>query len=43
VNLEEMLQLRQPMYAAFANATIDNNGLPQTTAAKIVAYWEEIA
>lgn len=43
VNLEEMLQLRQPMYAAFADATIDNNGLPQTTAAKIVAYWEEIA
>ena len=41
VNLEEMYRVRQPMYAAFAEVVINNNGLPQETTATIAAYWEE--
>lgn len=43
VNLDEMYEARMPMYEAFADVIIDNNRLPEDAAAKIKAYWEEIA
>ena len=43
VNLEALHEARKPMYEAFADVVIDNSSLPQNAAAKIVAYWEEMA
>lgn len=43
VNLDEMYEARMPMYEDFADVIIDNNRLPEDAAAKIKAYWEEIA
>lgn len=42
VDLDELQRLRHPMYEAFADTVIDNNGLPQASVAKIVAYWGEL-
>lgn len=41
-NLSEMYAARRPMYEAFADHTIDNNGDLENTAAQILAYWEEM-
>ena len=37
VNLDELWKLRQPMYAIFADAWVDNNDLPQDAAEAIIA------
>lgn len=42
VNVAEMYKVRLPLYQSYADAVIENSGLPQAAAAKIVAYWEEM-
>ena len=42
VRLEEMYRVRQPMYEAFADYTVCNNGSPEETAAQIIRIWEEM-
>lgn len=39
--LEDMYQVRRPLYDAFSDHGIDNNGSPEKTAAAIIAKWEE--
>lgn len=40
-SLEQMYQIRKPLYARFADQVIDNNGTPEETAAAILAALEE--
>ncbi len=40
--LREMYAIRQPMYEAFADCIIDNNGSCENTISQILAYLEEI-
>lgn len=37
----QMYALREPMYAAFADRRIDNNGKPDDAVSHILAYWED--
>ena len=39
--LSELYARREPLYAAFSDVSIDNNGSPEDTAAAIIRYWEE--
>ena len=39
--LEEMYRIRKPLYEAFADFVVDNNGDIHTTADKILRIWEE--
>ncbi len=39
--LSEMLQIRQPLYAEFADYTIDNNQSAESALAQIMGIWEE--
>lgn len=39
--LEEMYRLRKPLYEAFADFTVDNNGSPEDTVTAILACLEE--
>ena len=39
--LEEMYQVRKPLYEAFADHTVSNDGDVSTTAAQILAKWED--
>ena len=39
--LSELYARREPLYAAFSQVSIDNNGSPEDTAAAIIRYWEE--
>ena len=41
VDLEKMYQARRELYRAFADAVVDNNGLPQETAAAILGFAME--
>ena len=38
--LEEMYQIRLPLYRSFADAEIDNNGAPESTAARILEAFQ---
>ncbi len=38
--MEEMYRVRKPLYARFADHTIDNNGAPDDTAEQILSIWE---
>lgn len=38
--LSDMYAIRKPMYEAFADFTVDNNGTPEETVNKIIAYLE---
>ena len=40
-SLEEMYRIRKPLYANFADHTIQNSGSPDVVAGKIVQLWEE--
>ena len=40
--IEEMYQIRKPMYDRFADYYVCNNGNPDDTAGKILRIWEEI-
>ena len=40
-NLSDMYAFRKPMYEAFADHTIDNNGSPEDTVAQILSTLEE--
>lgn len=42
-DLQQMYRVRKPLYQAFANWEIDNNGLPEQTAERIVEIWEGTA
>lgn len=42
-DLMQMYEVRKPMYTAFANFTVSNNGCAEDTAAKILTLWEENA
>jgi len=39
-NLADMLAVRKPMYEAFADFSVDNNGTPEDTVNKIISYLE---
>ncbi|MGN1016732.1 MAG: shikimate kinase [Faecousia sp.] len=39
--LTDLYDRREPLYAAFSDTSIDNNGSPEETAAAIIRYWEE--
>ena len=39
--LSDLYARRMPLYAAFSQVSIDNNGSPEETAAAIIRYWEE--
>jgi len=39
-DLQQMYQVRKPMYAAFADAEAENDGTPEDTVAKILSIWE---
>ena len=39
--LAEMYRIRKPMYARFADHSIDNNGAPENAASMILTIWEE--
>lgn len=39
--LTDLYARREPLYAAFSDVSIDNNGSPEDTAAAIIRYWEE--
>lgn len=39
--LEDMYRIRRPLYEAFADQKIDNNGDPDCTATEILRLWEE--
>ena len=36
----ELYARRKPLYAAFSDVSIDNNGTPQETVDAIIRYWE---
>ncbi|MBO5324458.1 MAG: shikimate kinase [Oscillospiraceae bacterium] len=38
----QLYRIRKPLYAQFADYTIDNNGAPEDTVAEILQHWEEI-
>ena len=40
-NLADMFRVRKPLYEAFGDASIDNNGNPEDTVRAILAYLEE--
>jgi shikimate dehydrogenase len=40
-DLVRMYEARKPLYASFADHTVDNNTTLQETTAQILAYWEE--
>jgi shikimate dehydrogenase len=40
-DLVGMYDVRKPLYASFADHTVDNNTTLQETTAQILAYWEE--
>ncbi len=40
-SMEEMFMVRRPMYQAFADLSIDNNGTLEETVAAILKVWEE--
>ena len=42
-DLSAMYARRAPMYEAFADFTVDNNGRPEDTAAQILAHWEKLS
>ena len=42
LSLREMEQKRQPLYRAFADITLENNGPIEETADKIIAALEEL-
>ena len=39
--LEELYRIRKPLYERFADHRIDNNGVPENAASKILTIWEE--
>ncbi len=39
-SLAEMYSIRKPLYAAFADHTIDNNNTPESAARQILRIWE---
>ena len=39
--LTDLYARREPLYAAFSDTSIDNNGSPEETVAAIIRYWEE--
>lgn len=39
--LEELNRIRKPLYERFADHQIDNNGVPENAASKILTIWEE--
>ncbi len=39
--LAEMYRIRKPLYERFADYHIDNNGVPENAASKILMIWEE--
>ena len=41
-DLQQMYAIRRPMYEAFADFAIENDGSPEETAGKIIALWEDI-
>ena len=41
IRLEEMYQIRKPLYEAFADHVIDNDGDPEDTLRQITALWED--
>ena len=40
-DLQKMYEVRKPMYEAFADYTIENDGSPEETASKIISMWED--
>lgn len=42
-SLEDMYEVRLPLYRAFADAEIENEGAPEDTAARILEAYDEIA
>lgn len=40
-NLDNMYRIRRPMYEAFADCTVENNGSIESAAAEILRIWEE--
>jgi shikimate dehydrogenase len=40
-SLEKMYRIRKPLYEAFADHEIDNNGDPTEAIQQIVSIWEE--
>ena len=40
-DLQKMYEIRKPMYEAFADFTIENDGSPEETAGNIIALWED--
>ena len=43
IDLSAMYERRAPMYEAFADFTVVNNGSPEDTAAQILAHWEKLS
>ena len=39
--LSDLYARREPLYAAFSDVSIDNNGTPEETVNAIIRYWEE--
>ena len=40
-DLQQMYGIRKPLYAAFADYRIENDGSPEEAAGKIISLWEE--